>query len=54
MAKLDKNKWLVENPYEFIERDGNLFVLDSDDWTLQQLPDNSATKFLSNKLRRLI
>ena len=58
MAKLDKQKWLSKNPYEFErDREGNLFVITSDtnsemDVVKEKLPDNSATKFLLKKLKK--
>lgn len=55
MAKLNKEKWMATNPYEF-EKDGegNLWILIDEGGQIikQQLPNNSPTKFLLKQLKK--
>ena len=55
MAKLDKNKWIATNPYEFVkDENGDIFIiiLEGGKMLKQKLPDNSITKFILRKLEK--
>jgi len=57
MAKLNKEKWLSSNTFEFEKTDGEFVAIKSEtgsDLTLRKeiMPDGSFTKYIHGKLKK--